>query len=152
LKRSQASTEMLATVAIGFLILIPTSYLFFKHINNSSDNIIRLQASTLGAELLKLIDETYYLGSGNRLTTEFKIENGINSISINKSNDLSINYKTSDGDSSSIYFTDETIDISLINSTGGIKDCTNSCKIKFNSGNHKFMVESFGTYIGIKVI
>jgi hypothetical protein len=152
LKKSQASTEMLATIAIGFLILVPTSYLFFNYINDSSDNIVRLQASSLGSELLKLTDEVYFLGKGNRLTTEFKIEDDISSIEIAKESDLKINYQTSDGESSSIYFMDLTIKIRLINSAGIEQSCIDACKLELPSGTHKFMVESFGTYIGIKVI
>lgn len=137
-RSSQASMEYLFIVALTFLILIPTVYLFFSYSRESTEEITDAQITKLGRAIVDASETIFYSGQGSRTVLELTMPKGINEIYIIDGRELVFKVTTSFGDSDIVFF-------SAANMTTKGSDCiANKCTIPISEGQglQKLKIES----------
>lgn len=162
--KSQSSTELLITLAIGFTIILIIGGIFFNYSVSAKNTLDKKQIEKIGNELITNIEKIYFLGNGNRLTYETEFPELIYNFTIvhlnntNSTDDIvldyfNIAYQDENTISSSIFFTNEFF----------IRfNCTNSCyksgnisyynETSIGGGNKRIRIESKGKYVNVDFV
>ena len=85
-KKSQASVEFTLTFAIGFMLLLVISGIFFVYSKSAKQDLDKQQIENVGQEIIFNTERIYFLGQGNRLTMKTNLPNGIDNFTIHHIN------------------------------------------------------------------
>lgn len=120
-KPSQSSLEYLMVVALTFVIIVPTTYLFYNYSKESSEEIIDAQTTKLGRSIVDTAEVIFYSGEGSKSTLELNVPDNIEAAMIIDNRELVFNISTNFGASEIVFF-------SSVNITG--LNCeANVCKL-----------------------
>lgn len=121
LRSSQSSLEYLLVVALTFVIIVPTTYLFYNYSKESSEEITDAQITKLGKSIVDTAETIFYSGEGSKATLELNVPDSVGSALIIDGRELVFNVTTNFGTSEIVFF-------SSVNMTG--LNCeANVCKL-----------------------
>lgn len=110
-KRGQASFEYIIVFSLGFVILLPTIYLFYSFALESGDQITSNDIAIIGNDIINAAESAFYMGKDTRLTIEETFPDGIKNITLHQDWDNNFNqivFNLEDG-SSMVYFSEVNI-------------------------------------------
>ena len=137
-RSGQSSLEYLLIVALTFVIILPTTYLFYNYSKESSQEIADAQITKLGRSVIDAAESIFYSGKGSKTVLELIIPDNAKSALIIDGRELVINMTTSFGVSEVVFF-------SSVNITGASPDCSaNVCTLPAfsSSGLKKVKIEA----------
>ena len=102
--KSQSSLEYLLVVVLTFIIIIPTTYLFYNYSKESSQEITDAQITRLGRSIVDNAESIFYSGQGSKTVLELNVPNNIMSAVIIDGRELVFNATTSFGISEIVFF------------------------------------------------
>lgn len=103
-KHSQSSLEYLMVVALTFVIIVPTTYLFYNYSKESSEEIIDAQITKLGRSIIDTAEIIFYSGEGSKAALELNVPDNIGSARIIDGRELVFNITTNFGTSEVVFF------------------------------------------------
>jgi hypothetical protein len=81
-KKSQASFEYLAVFALGFIMIIPMTYVFQQYSLQSTNQVVDNRLINIGSDIKATAESVYYMGYPSRLTLIENFPEGIKSINV----------------------------------------------------------------------
>ena len=136
--KSQSSLEYLLIVALTFVIIVPTIYLFYNYSKESSKELKDAQITKVGNSIIDSAKSIFYSGQGSKTVLELNVPDNVNSVSIIDARELVFNTTTNFGISEIVFF-------SSVNITTIISNCNaNVCMLPelASSGLKKVKVEA----------
>jgi len=110
-------------VALTFVIIVPTTYLFFQYSRESVQEIVDAQVTKIGTSIIDSAETIFYSGEGSRTILQLNVPEGVTQASIMDGKELVFNVTSSFGESEIIFF-------SRVNlTTLGANCVSNVCKI-----------------------
>ena len=137
-KFSQSSLEYLLVVAMTFIIIVPTAYLFYAYSKESSEEITDAQIIKLGRSIVDAAESIFYSGQGSKTELELNVPDNIKSALIIDGVELVFKISTSSGFSEIVFF-------SSVNMTTISSNCIdNICNLPelASSGLKKVKIEA----------
>src|SRR3989338_2662318 len=137
-RKAQSSLEYLLVVALTFVIIVPTTYLFYNYSKESSQEITDAQITKLGRSIVDSAESIFYSGQGSKTVLELNIPDSVYSALIIDGRELVFNVTTTFGVSEIVFF-------SSVNITTLSQNCNaNVCRIPElgNSGLKKVKIEA----------
>lgn len=104
LLKGQSSLEYLLVVALTFMIIIPTTYLFYNYSKQSSQEIRDAQVTKLGRSIVDTAESIFYSGKGSKTTLELNVPENINNAVLIDGRELVFNITTDFGTSEIVFF------------------------------------------------
>ncbi len=137
LLKGQSSLEYLLIVALTFIIIIPTTYLFYNYSKQSSQEISDAQITKLGRSIVDTAESIFYSGKGSKTTLELNVPDNVNNAVVIDGRELVFNITTDFGTSEIVFF-------SNINITSSSNCVGNLCKLPelARSGLKKVKIEA----------
>ncbi len=102
--KAQSSLEYLLVVALTFIIIIPTTYLFYSYSKESTQEIKDAQITKIGTTIIDSAKFIFYSGEGSKTELEFNIPDNVNSVNIFDERELVFNIETEFGNSDIVFF------------------------------------------------
>ena len=102
--KAQSSLEYLLVVALTFVIIIPTTYLFYNYSKESTQEIKDSQVTKIGSTIIDTAKFIYYSGEGSKTELELNVPDNVNSVDIFDGRELVFNIRTEFGDSDIVFF------------------------------------------------
>lgn len=136
--RAQSSLEYLLIVALTFVIIIPTTFLFYNYSRESSQEIIDAQISKIGRSLIDTSESIFYSGLGSKTVLQVNVPDKVTSALIIDGREVVFNVTSDFGVSEIVFF-------SPVNLTTTATNCViNVCKIPelSSSGVKNVKIES----------
>ena len=137
-RSGQSSLEYLLIVAMTFLIIVPTTFLFYNYSKESSQELTDAQMTKLGRSIIDSAESIFYSGQGSKTVLELNVPDDVQSALIIDGRELVFNVTTSFGISEIVFF-------SSVNITGASPNCNaNVCSIPdlASSGLKKVKIEA----------
>lgn len=158
-KKAQGSLEFLIIFGIGFVLIIMMAGVFFTFSGDAKQSLDKKQIEKIGRDIMNNVENVYFLGSGNRVTMNLNMPEGIENITIHHINNsgqvfdyMNFTFYQDKVLSSEMYFSKENyirFDCS---------DCTNLGDLSYypiydlNPGPKRVRVESKGDWVSIDFI
>ena len=130
--------EYISIVALTFMLIVPTAYLFYNYSKDSSEEIVDSQISRIGRNIVDTSAAIFYAGRGSKSVLVFIVPDKIRSAQIIDGRELVFNISTNFGMSEIVF-------ISSVNLTTRSLDCiVNVCNITSlaSSGTKKVKLEA----------
>lgn len=118
--KAQSSLEYLLIVALTFMIIIPTTYLFYSYSKESSQEISDAQITKLGKSIVDAAESIFYSGKGSKTVLELNVPDNIGSVAIIDGRELVFNITTNFGASEVVFFSSVNITTISSNCIGNI--------------------------------
>jgi hypothetical protein len=96
----------LIIIAIVFILIIPTTYLFYRYSRESNDRLTDTRINQIGREIISNAEMVYYSGKHSKSTLELNMPDNVNNVTIYDNRELVFNLQLSNGISDIIYFSD----------------------------------------------
>jgi len=87
-KRAQAAIEYLLVGTMVSFIIIPTLYIFYAYSHTSNEEIRQSQLNKVGADIVSIAEQVYYLGEPSKVTIDATMPEGIVGIEVWKNQEL----------------------------------------------------------------
>ncbi len=100
----QVSMEYLFIIALTFIILIPTTYLFYNYSKGSSQEIADAQITKLGRSIIDASETIFYSGEGSRTVIELNMPATVFNVLIIDGKELVFNTTTTLGVTEIVFF------------------------------------------------
>ncbi len=121
--KAQSSLEYLLVVALTFMIIVPTAYLFYNYSKESGQEITDAQITKIGRGIVDAAELIFYSGQGSKTVLELNVPENIDSALIIDGRELVFNVTTASGVSEIVFF-------SSVNITATGSNCNaNICSI-----------------------
>lgn len=135
-RNGQASVEYLFIVALGLMLLIPASVIFYRFSVDSTTIIDVSKYNIVGSDIIGVAEEVYSLGDAWQ-TISFTLPTSVTEMWVYNDtvSELSIHYQL-EGPSEIVMFSH----VPLFNSTH--KDCSDGCMIPISAGSNNLRLES----------
>ncbi len=134
----QSSLEYVMIVALTFLVIVPTTYLFYSYSKESSQEISDAQVTKLGRGIIDASESIFYSGQGSKTVLDLNVPDRVESAKIIDGKELIFSVSTSFGFTDIVFF-------SSVNITGASANCvSNVCQLPElgNSGFKKVKIEA----------
>ena len=130
--KSQSSVEYLIIVALTFVIIVPTTYLFYTYSQQSTDELSDSQLTKIGRNIVDTTESVYYSGLNSKAVLDFNLPENVQSVIIIDGRELVFNMSTHFGVSEVVFF-------SSINMTTDGSNCNaNVCSLpELRTGGRK---------------
>ena len=141
--------EYLLIVALTFVIIVPTTYLFYNYSRESSQEIVDAQITNLGRSVVDSSETIFYSGKSSKTLLDLNVPDSIDSVIIIDGKELVFNITTTFGVSEIVFFS--SVNITTISSNCEL----NVCKIPklSRSGLQKVKIEAINKdSVSIEVI
>ena len=102
--KAQSSLEYLLVIALTFIIIIPTAYLFYSYSKESTGQIKDSQITKIGTTIVDGAKFIFYSGDGSKTELELNVPDNVNSVSIFDERELVFNIRTDFGSSDIVFF------------------------------------------------
>lgn len=136
-KKAQTALEYMMIVALALGIILPTTYLFFRHSSESNSEIIDSKIGQIGREMINSAETVYFSGEGSKLVVEFIVPDEVSSVYIIDNIELVFNISTPYGEIDSVFFSD--VNLTSLSCTGNICDLSDD----INPGLNRIRFLSF---------
>ena len=139
--KGQSSLEYILIVAITFVIIVPTTYLFYSYSKGSGAELSDAQITKIGKTMIDTSTSIFYSGQGSKTTLDINIPDKITGAVIIDGRELVFNMTTEFGISQLVFF-------SQVNLTTTGTNCDkNVCSLPElgNPGFKKVKVEAVST-------
>ena len=103
-RKSQSSIEYLSIVALTFVIIVPTTYLFYTYSQESTDEISDSQLTKIGRNIIDTSESVYYSGLNSKAVIDFNLPDSVQSATIVEGRELVFNISTHFGISEIVFF------------------------------------------------
>lgn len=162
--KAQSSMEFLMVFGIGLSLILIIGGLFVSYTNTAKNTFDKRQLEAVGEEVLDYVNRVYFLGEGNRITSNLKLPSGIENLTITHINNsvgefdvLNFTYYSA-GMLQSSYFSSAENYIRFNctkcyhtpNLNGNWSSYYNSSM--YNGGSKKIRIESRGEWVSIDFI
>ncbi len=84
MKSAQASMEYVMIVGFVALVIIPTTFIFYRYASDSAEEIDQAQIEKFGRDVVSTAETVYYLGAPSRIVLEERLPKNVQSISIDR--------------------------------------------------------------------
>lgn len=81
-KPAQASMEYIMIAGFVALVIIPTTFIFYRYASDSAEEIDQAQIEKFGRDVVSTAETVYYLGPPSRIFIEERLPKNVQSISI----------------------------------------------------------------------
>ncbi len=139
--KGQSALEYILIVAITFVIIVPTTYLFYSYSRESGAELSDAQVTKIGRTIVDTSTSIFYSGVGSKTTVDVNIPDSIKGARIIDGKELVFNMTTTFGETDLVFF-------SSVNLTTTGTNCANNvCKIPElgNPGVNKVKIEAVST-------
>jgi hypothetical protein len=135
--KAQAALEYMMIVALTLMIIVPTTYLFFRYSSESNIKVIDSQLNQIGRIMVETAETVYFSGDGSKIVIELNMPENVNDINILSNRELVFNVTTNIGETESVFFSKA--NISSSNCQGEV------CKLEsvFGPGVNKIKFQSY---------
>src|SRR3989338_10663579 len=103
-RKAQSSLEYLLVVALTFVIIVPTTYLFYNYSKESSQEITDAQITKLGRSIVDSAESIFYSGQGSKTVLELNVPENVYSAQIIDGREFVFNVTTTFGISEIVFF------------------------------------------------
>ncbi|MBI2558930.1 hypothetical protein HYW20_06425 [Candidatus Woesearchaeota archaeon] len=136
--KGQSSLEYVMIVALTFLIVVPTTYLFYSYSKESSQEISDAQVTKLGRGIIDASESIFYSGQGSKTVLELNVPDRVQGAKIIDGRELVFTVSSSVGDTELVFFS------SVLITTTGCSPPPSVCQIPQlgSSGFKKVKVEA----------
>ena len=110
-KRAQSSLEYLMVIALAMGIIVPITYMFFQYSSESNVQIIDVQVTQIGRNIIDTAESVYYSGEGSKIVLEINMPENVMAVSIMKNRELVFNIITELGETEIVFFSSVDIPI-----------------------------------------
>ena len=115
--RAQISFEYLVIVGLAILVIVPALLFFLTFASGGDDSVAHTRVAEIGSQLIGTSAEVFALGRNSWLTLDVTLPETVESVTIthydNAPDELVISYRTSNGVTNGVFFSD----VDLANST-----------------------------------
>jgi len=94
LSKGQSSLEYLLIVALTFVLVVPSSYLFYNYSRDSSQELVDAQITNIGRTIINSAESLFYSGQGSKTTLEVNVPDNVASSVIIDGKELVFNVTT----------------------------------------------------------
>ena len=136
-KFAQSSLEYLVVIALSSILIISGVSVFYAYSENLGEKLEVQQINTVGNDIIENAENIYIMGINSQSIYIANLPDIVTSVEIS-GYDLIINYKTTYGDNSAIFF-------SSVNITGPSDSITDN----FHTGLLRLKILSKGDYVFI---
>ncbi len=81
-KPAQASMEYIMIAGLVALVIIPTTFIFYRYASDSAEEIDRAQIDKLGRDIVSTAETVYYLGEPSRIVISERLPKNVRNISV----------------------------------------------------------------------
>ena len=138
--KAQSAVEYLMIIALTLGIIVPTSYLFFRYSSESNVQIVDVQVTRIGRNIIDTAETVYFSGESSKIVLEINMPENVEDVYIIADRELVFKVITELGETEIVFFSD--IDI-LITSDDGESECVNdgNCDLSSLAGSGLKKVE-----------
>lgn len=104
MRSAQSSFEYMMVIAIAFVIIVPTAYLFFNYSKESSEEISDAQITIVGRSIVDAAETIYYSGQGSKTVLDLTVPDNAVSAVIIDGRELVFNMSSKLGISEIVFF------------------------------------------------
>lgn len=146
--KAQSALEYLMIVAIVFMIIIPTVYLFYSYSKESTEQITYPQINEIGINIMNNAESVYYSGEHSKIVIDVSMPDRITDVYILYNRELVFNISTELGTNEMVFFSN--VDIISNPDSCTPSGCSSCCSICdkcdlsdiLSSGIKKIKIES----------
>ena len=115
-KKAQYSFEYLLVIALTFVLIVPTTYLFYNYSKESTQEITDALITKIGRNIIDAAELIFYSGKGSKTVLELNIPDNIDGAVIIDNKEIVFNVSSTYGISEVVFF-------SSVNITGPMLNC-----------------------------
>mgnify|MGYP001250252327 CR=1 FL=1 len=138
--KAQSAVEYLMIIALTLGIIVPTSYLFFRYSSESNVQIVDVQISQIGRNIMDTAETVYFSGESSKIVLEINMPENVVDVYILANRELVFEVSTEIGETDVVFFSDVPIaedgDLSDIAGFG-------SKKVKIQSDGNQALIGKF---------
>ena len=112
--------EYLLIVALTFVLVVPSSYLFYNYSRDSSQELVDAQITNIGRTIINSAESLFYSGQGSKTTLEVNVPDNVASSVIIDGKELVFNVTTPFGTSEIVFFSSINLTTDGANCNGNI--------------------------------
>ena len=117
--KAQSAVEYLMIIALTLGIIVPTSYLFFRYSSESNVQIVDVQVTRIGRNIIDTAETVYFSGESSKIVLEINMPENVEDVYIIADRELVFKVITELGETEIVFFSD--IDI-IIAEDGDLTD------------------------------
>lgn len=126
--KAQSALEYLMVMAIVFMIIVPTVYLFYSYSKQSTEQMVYPQINDIGRTIINNAESVYYSGKHSKIVIDVDMPDKINDVYVLYNRELVFNISTDFGDNEMVFFSN----IDLISDPdscipAGCSSCCSTC-------------------------
>ena len=140
--KAQSAVEYLMIIALTLGIIVPTSYLFFRYSSESNVQIVDVQVTQIGRNIIDTAESVYYSGEGSKIVLEINMPENVEDVYIIADRELVFKVITELGETEIVFFSD--IDI-IIAEDGDLTDIAGvgRKKVEIQSDGNQVLIGKF---------
>ncbi len=123
--KAQSALEYLMIIALVLGIIVPTTYLFFRYSSESNVQIVDIQVTQIGRNIIDTAESVYFSGESSRIVLELNMPENVVDAYILANRELVFKISSEIGESEAVFFSSVSIPIT---SDDILVDCTNGIK------------------------
>jgi len=141
-KRAQSALEYLMVIALAMGIIVPITYMFFQYSSESNVQIIDVQVTQIGRNIIDTAESVYYSGEGSKIVLEINMPENVEDVYIIADRELVFKVITELGETEIVFFSD--IDI-IIAEDGDLTDIAGvgRKKVEIQSDGNQVLIGKF---------
>ena len=109
--KAQSAVEYLMIIALTLGIIVPTSYLFFRYSSESNVQIVDVQVTRIGRNIIDTAETVYFSGESSKIVLEINMPENVEDVYIIADRELVFKVITELGETEIVFFSD--IDITI---------------------------------------
>ena len=109
--KAQSALEYLMVIALAMGIIVPITYMFFQYSSESNVQIIDVQVTQIGRNIIDTAESVYYSGEGSKIVLEINMPENVEDVYIIADRELVFKVITELGETEIVFFSD--IDITI---------------------------------------
>lgn len=109
--KAQSAVEYLMIIALTLGIIVPTSYLFFRYSSESNVQIVDVQVSQIGRNIIDTAESVYFSGEGSKIVMEMNMPKNVADVYILANRELVFKIISEIGETDVVFFSSVNIHI-----------------------------------------
>jgi hypothetical protein len=140
--KAQSAVEYLMIIALTLGIIVPTSYLFFRYSSESNVQIVDVQVTRIGRNIIDTAETVYFSGESSKIVLEINMPENVEDVYIIADRELVFKVITELGETEIVFFSD--IDI-IIAEDGDLTDIAGvgRKKVEIQSDGNQVLIGKF---------
>ena len=140
--KAQSALEYLMIIALAMGIVVPITYMFFQYSSESNVQIIDVQVTQIGRNIIDTAESVYYSGEGSKIVLEINMPENVEDVYIIADRELVFKVITELGETEIVFFSD--IDI-IIAEDGDLTDIAGvgRKKVEIQSDGNQVLIGKF---------